>query len=250
MSKQPASLLSLQDLTGQPLAEDLMWRSFRKLMADNGYVVFRNVPDEFDPVGFCHELGEFIPLYTGVLVGDVIPEPGMDNYYHAGNTKELVPHNEGYDFPVLPPRYLALWCVHPAAGSGGETTLADGYRWLASLTEVERRQLRERSYEFTCTDALRSMGINLRARHPVLEEHDGIPIVRMSCNNIVGAGSDQEVTQLAAKVAEFFRRSRVAIDYDTNDMLVFDNWRMLHARNAFNDNQRHLKRIQIGMKRD
>jgi hypothetical protein len=42
--------------------------SFRKLMASDGYVVLRNVPEEFDPVGLCSELGEFIAQYTGVLV--------------------------------------------------------------------------------------------------------------------------------------------------------------------------------------
>jgi alpha-ketoglutarate-dependent taurine dioxygenase len=48
-----------------------------------------------------------------------------------------------------------------------------------------------------------------------------------------------------AKLEEFFRRWHVAVDYDLNDMLVLDNWRMLHSRNAFTDLGRHLKRIQI-----
>ena len=37
----------------------------------------------------------------------------------------------------------------------------------------------------------------------------------------------------------------VSIAYAERDMLVWDNWRLLHARNAFSDRSRHLRRIQI-----
>jgi len=248
MPRQPSSLLSLRDLNGLPLAAELMWESFRKLMDSNGYVVLRNVPEEFDQVDLCSGLGEFIPQYTGVLVGDVTPEPGMDEYYHAGNSKALVPHSEGYEFSGLPPRYLALWCVRPARGSGGETTLADGYQWISTLTQEEQAVLKERPYEFTSTDALRSRGIYLSSRHPILMEYEGTPIVSISCNNMVHEDPDEFATSILSSAQIFFRKWHVAVDYDLNDMLVFDNWRMLHARNAFSDLDRHLKRIQIGQK--
>jgi alpha-ketoglutarate-dependent taurine dioxygenase len=250
MPRQPSSLLSLRDLSGLPLAAELLRESFRKLMDSYGYVVFRNVPKEFDPVGFCSELGEFIPQYTGVLVGDVVPEPGMDEYYHAGNSKALVPHSEGYEFSGLPPRYLALWCVQPAYGGGGETTLADGYQWISTLNQQERVALKEKSYEFISTDALRSRGIHLSSRHPILLEYEGTPIVSISCNNMIHEDIDEFAMIILAKAQEFFRQQHVAVDYNLNDMLVFNNWRMLHARNAFTDLGRHLKRIQIGLKSD
>jgi alpha-ketoglutarate-dependent taurine dioxygenase len=223
-----------------------MRQSFCRLLEDNGYVLLRNVYEEFDPVAFCKDLGDFVPQYTGVLVGDVVPEPGMDAYYHAGNSKPLLPHSEGYDFAGLPPRYLALWCVKPAHGSGGETTLADAYAWVSTLTEEERTRLLERVYEWTTTDAVRSMGLTLSSRHPILEQYDGRLIVRFSYNNLVRDASDEFTERILAGGKEFFYRAHVAIDYCQYDMLVLDNWRMLHARNAFTDQGRHLRRIQIG----
>jgi alpha-ketoglutarate-dependent taurine dioxygenase len=135
--------------------------------------------------------------------------------------------------------------VHPARGGGGETTLADGYEWISALTEEERAMLKEREYKFTSTDQLRSRGVDLSATHPILLEHERTPIVSVSCNYIVRDDSDEFVARILTKLEDFFRKWHVAVDYNLNDMLVLDNWRMLHARNAFTDLGRHLKRIQI-----
>jgi alpha-ketoglutarate-dependent taurine dioxygenase len=244
--KSPDSILSLTDFNGQPLSNELLHSSFGSLMKENGYVFMVNVPEEFDPVAFCKELGSFVPQYTGVVVGDIRPEEGMDDVYHSGNTKSLLPHSEGYDFLGLPPRYLALWCVTPALGAGGETTLCDFYRWVDTLTEEERETMRERVYKWKTTDGVIRMGLQLSTEHPLLEEHPEGLIVRFSYNNLLRDG-DEFVAGILERGKAFFEQEHVAIDYDRGDMLVWDNWRMLHARNAFTDRGRHLKRIQIGL---
>lgn len=244
MTRQPDSLLSLTDFNGAPLADDLLWKSFHSLMERHGYVFMCNVPDTFDPVAFCKRLGNFVPQYTGVLVGDVTPEPGMEEFYHAGNTKPLYPHSEGYDFEGLPPRYLALWCETPNTGAGGETTLADARAWTETLTEADRAYLRERVFAWETTDAMRHLGLDLHPEHPVIEEHPDGTIVRYSFNNLV-RGDEERIGPLLADAKEYFEHHHVAVQYERRDMLVFDNWRMLHARNAFTDTGRHLRRIQI-----
>lgn len=243
MPRQPDSLLSLTDFNGVALDPGLAWKSFHTLLDRHGYVFMSNVPGDFDQVAFCRELGDFVPQYTGMLVGDVRPEPGMDDFYHAGNTKPLYPHSEGYDFEGLPPRYLALWCVTPNEGAGGETTLADAHAWAADLDPDDRRYLTEHVFRWQTTDAMRSLGLDLTPEHPVLERHPNGLIVRYSFNNLVR--DDDRVGPLLADVKSYFERRHIAIQYRRNDMLVFDNWRMLHARNAFTDLGRHLRRIQI-----
>lgn len=47
------------------------------------------------------------------MIGDVLPEAGMDDVYHSGNTRRLLAHTEGYDFETLSLRYLALWWCTP-----------------------------------------------------------------------------------------------------------------------------------------
>lgn len=244
MARHADSLLSLTDFNGAPLADDLLWKSFRSLMERHGYVFMCNVPGVFDPVAFCRRLGNFVPQYTGVLVGDVTPEPGMDEFYHAGNTRPLYPHSEGYDFEGLPPRYLALWCETPSTGAGGETTLADARAWTETLTEEDRAYLRQRLFAWETTDAMRHLGLDLHPEHPVIEDHPEGAIVRYSFNNLV-RGSDERIGPLLADAKEYFERHHVAVQYERRDMLVFDNWRMLHARSAFTDTRRHLRRVQI-----
>ncbi|WIM94527.1 TauD/TfdA family dioxygenase [Actinoplanes oblitus] len=244
MSSSPISILSQTDFNGDPLDEELLQRTFRQLMDEHGYVLMCNVPDSFDQVKFCRGLGGFVPNYTGAVVGDVRPEPGMDDVYHAGNTRPLTPHSEGYDFTVLPPRYIALWCVTPASGPGGETTLADTAPWVAELDERERELLEGTEFEWKTTEGVNRLGLDLHTKHPVLEQHADGMIVRFSCNNLVRA-DDDEVVPLQERWKENFYRDQISIDYHPNDMLVWDNWRLLHARNAFSDRSRHLRRIQI-----
>ncbi len=244
MSHSPISILSQTDFNGRPLTDELRSRTFGQLMAEHGYVLMCNVTEEFDPVRFCRGLGDFVPNYTGAVVGDVRPEPGMDDVYHAGNTRPLTPHSEGYDFAVTPPRYIALWCVTPAHGPGGETTLLDTRPLVAALSETQRTDLLKTQYAWKTTEGVRRMGLDLKTRHPILEEHPDGEIVRFSCNNLIREDADP-VAELQRRWHGAFDRGHVAVQYRERDMLVWDNWRMLHARNAFSDRSRHLRRIQI-----
>jgi alpha-ketoglutarate-dependent taurine dioxygenase len=244
MPTSPLSILSLCDFNGDPLSPELLHRTFGELMTEHGYVLMCNTPDTFDPVAFCRGLGRFVPNYSGAVVGDVRPEPGMDDVYHAGNTRALTPHTEGYDFTTIPPRYITLWCVTPCHGAGGETTLADTHRWLPGLTDEQRDLMRARTYEWKTTEGIQRLGLDLHTKHPVLEETGEGTIIRFSCNNLIRDDNDP-IAKVQEQGKEFFDREHVAIDYDRADMLVWDNWRMLHSRNAFTDTGRHLRRIQI-----
>ncbi|WP_198347923.1 TauD/TfdA family dioxygenase [Plantactinospora sp. KBS50] len=224
---------------------ELLNKTFHELMDVHGYVYLCNAPDDFDPVGFCRGLGPFIPNYTGAVVGDVRPEAGMDDVYHAGNTRPLMPHTEGYDFEIVPPRFIALWCVTPCRGEGGETTLMDARAFVQTLSDEERDHLNNHVYDWKTTDGIRRMGLDLHTRHPVLEDHADGQIVRFSCNNLIRA-DDDPAAAIQEKVKRYFDQHHIAVNYERNDMLVWDNWRMLHSRTAFNDRHRHLRRIQVG----
>ncbi|MFJ9777097.1 TauD/TfdA family dioxygenase [Kitasatospora sp. NPDC101157] len=244
MPRSALSILSQRDFNGDVLPDALLMKTFEQLIEEHGYVLMCNVPEGFDPVRFCRRLGSFVPNYTGAVVGDVRPEPGMDDVYHAGNTRPLTPHSEGYDFAIEPPRYIALWCVAPAEGPGGETTIADTRPWVEALTEDERARLLSTEYSWKTTEGIQRLGLDLKTLHPILEESPQGLIVRFSCNNLIREDDD-----LAAEVQrrwhESFDAEHIAIEYRERDMLVWDNWRLLHARNAFNDRRRHLRRIQI-----
>jgi alpha-ketoglutarate-dependent taurine dioxygenase len=244
MPRSLVSMLSLIDFNGRPLGQGLLAETFGQLMLEHGYVYMCNSYEEFDPVAFCKGLGPFIPNYNGSVVSDVRPEPGMDDVYHAGNTRDLVPHTEGYDFEKVPPRYVALWCVTPCLGGGGETTLGDAYEFMSTLSDAEKKRLKESEFEWKVADGLIRQGFDFRTRHPVIEETDRGVIIRFSCVNMLHQ-DDPFAVGLQQRVAKFFDNHHVAVEYKRGDILIWDNWRMLHSRNAFGDRGRHLRRVQI-----
>ena len=114
----------------------------------------------------------------------------MDDVYHAGNTRSLLPHSEGYDFKTLPPRYVMLWCVEPCECPGVETTIADLRPWTSSLDEETRKLLTDTIFDWKTTDGIKRLGLDLQTRHPVLEEVDDELVLRFSCNNLLHGGDE------------------------------------------------------------
>ncbi|MFI0983097.1 TauD/TfdA family dioxygenase [Streptomyces sp. NPDC021093] len=245
MAKSPDSVLSCSDVNNDPLPDSVLKYAFRQLLGNNGYVQIVNVPESFDHVAFLKELGDFQPTPTGTVIGDLKPEADMDDVYHAQNRRQLVPHTEGYEFRGTPPRYMALWCVKPASGLGGETTMLDGERILREFTEDEKRHFLETTYEWKSTEGLARRGVQHHAEHPVLEEVDGELVFRFSYNNLVVPEGDELARRLVERGKEIYDECHVAVEYQERDMIVWSNWRMLHSRNAFDDPARHLKRVQI-----
>jgi alpha-ketoglutarate-dependent taurine dioxygenase len=212
----------------------------------HGYVYVHDVPDSFDHADFIATFGDFMPQYDGKLIWDIKAEAGMDDIYHSRNTRSLVPHTEAYEFSGQPPRYLALWCVKRAAGEGGATTIADGYELLKTFSEADRELMYESKYEWHSSDGLARKGIHFSSSHPILEKSlSGRTVMRYSYNNVTCGDDDALLRRYIDRGAEFFEASCEAVYMDRNGMLIWDNWRMLHSRTAFQDRERHLKRVLI-----
>ncbi|RVU20512.1 hypothetical protein EOT10_27810 [Streptomyces antnestii] len=222
-------------------------KSYQAALSQFGYVHAVEVPDEFDHSSFLSRFGTFYPGPSRKLVDDIMPEPGMDDVYYGSNRKALLPHTEGYEFSGLPPRYLALWCVTPPVGPGGETTLFDTQPLLESLSLPERKDLQNRPFSWVSSAGLRRNGLGQEAKHPILGDINGSALLRFSLNNIlIPEGSEYAMARsFLERIQRAFEGRHLAINYKRNDMVHWDNWRVLHSRNAFADPQRHLKRIQI-----
>lgn len=242
MGQSPASVLFQTDSNGIAISPEQLQLTFRSMLAAHGYAFLTNVLDDFDPVSFCRCLGAFVPHINGDTIWDIRPEPeGKDNKYYSGSAKAFAPHTECFDFQGLPPRYLALWCVHPARGEGGETTLADTFPWIDRLPESERQRLEAVEFDW---ENPHGPGLGVSSRHPLIERVNGDMVVRFSCKNLLHS-DDDPITKLILQWQQWFDEEHVAISYKRNDLLVFDNWRMLHGRSGFKDLRRHLQRLQI-----
>ncbi len=217
----------------------------RQLLAADGYVYVTGVVDGFDYLSELSRLGEPMEQYNGALIRDVQPAPDIGNdVYSASNTRELTPHTESYEFDGLPPRYVALWCVQPAEGPGGETTLADGYHFIQQFSVPDQELMRSRVYEWRSSPSLAKRGIRMCARHPILESHPDGLVMRYSKQDIVRV-DDGLLPRYVDGGQEFFDRNKVAVRIERNAVLIWDNWRIMHARNGFGDRRRHLRRVLL-----
>lgn len=227
------------------LRADEILEEYERILSERGYVHGVDVPATFDHERFLSRFGKFYPGPSGKLIDDIMPEPGMDDVYYGSNRRALLPHTEGYEFDGLPPRYLALWCVTPPSGSGGETTLFDAAPLVNGLTDSQRTLLERTVFTWVSSAGLRKNGLGQESRHCILSEVDDTQLLRFSLNNIVLPEGCLEVEEFLENVRASFERNHITVNYQTGDLLHWDNWRVLHSRNEFQDPKRHLKRIQI-----
>lgn len=218
--------------------------TIRGQLASAGYAYVHGLPEGFDYPRELTRLGRLVSQYGDVLVRDVRPDPSVSNtVVSSSNMAELTPHTEWYEFPGPPPRYVALWCVQPAHGPGGETTLADGYLMLDQYTLGERERLMLDIREWRSRPTLAREGVREVAYHPILELRDSTVVLRFSTLDMLA--DDALSRRWVERGRAFFEANKLPIRIEQGALLVWDNWRMLHARNAFSDPHRHLRRVLI-----
>ncbi|MBW0011524.1 MAG: TauD/TfdA family dioxygenase, partial [Pseudonocardiales bacterium] len=172
-----------QNVVSQLDYADLDLVRFQEMLDEHGYVYLHGVPTGFDHVQYLSQIGPLMPQYDGELIWSIKAQERFDDLYHSLNTKPLMPHTECYEFLGLPPKYLALWCLVPAADGGGQTTLSDLYRFLETLTAEEREKLASTKFPFVSSAGVQDMGLGKTAVHPLLEEREGrSPVMRFSYN--------------------------------------------------------------------
>lgn len=208
-----------------------------------GYSYLNDIPDDFDHFKFAQNFGTPMPQYNDQLIWDIAFKAGFDNVYHSLNSKKLYPHTECYEFEGLPNKFQILWCVVEPSCGGGDTTLLDSRIIFQSvLTPEEINYLFEKKYHFFSTEGLRVSHLGKTALHPVLEKVADEIVLRYSYNNMQTNG-DEKIISILQKILDFYEENCFCIEWKKNAFLIWDNYRMLHSRTAFEDKKRILKRV-------
>lgn len=190
-----------------------------------------------------------VPQYQGESVRHIRPDPAMESYaVSANNTKELAPHTENFEFPGLPPRFIALLCRR-AALSGGDTLIYDSRDLLEYLGDDVVDELIAARYEWRSPASLASEGVQLGAQHAAIEPTRQGYVVRFSAREMYPL---PDATAASLRLLETFRGAglvrfaehRIPVSLSRGDLLIWDNWRMIHSRTAF-VGERHLERVMF-----
>lgn len=231
-------------------------------LAARGWTVL--TPDEItdDVAGTLHEFGPIIPQFNGQTAFAITRKPGYEDLPYSQSMNGIGPHTEA---PVYapPPRYLALHCHQQARCGGGHTGLVDGYQFLALLKRTEpalSAWLDDTPVEFVAT-AKPGEAAQRRVMEYILTPTEDGDIFRFSYNQFhygdVNPSKEDlqhsQVTDNASPLAQFallgeayFVQHNTPVLIPDGCLLIWDNWRMIHARSRYSDPARHLTRYWLG----
>jgi hypothetical protein len=233
---------------------------WRGPLDEHGWVIVAGVAEHAAAEAALRELGELLEQYRGTIRHEVRARPGFDSVQYSQSQNGITPHTEAPGLPV-PPRYLALHCHRQARCGGGQTLLADGYAFVGSLDQRLAHDVRSRQIRFDLVPNSGAAGSDAIAAPIYTEAVNGTPaVLRYSYNvmrdNSLDApthddhleldGLDPFHAEMCRLGVEFVQRSGFGALPGDGELLIFDNWRMVHARDSYRDPERHLTRYWIG----
>ena len=193
-------------------------------------------PTNFDTI---QSLADLIGYVRHTIFGglwDFEANEGMAD--SAYTPRSLEPHTDGtysHDAPGI--QVLACWVYH---AEGGDSRLVDGLK-IAGRMAQETPELFELLKTIPVPGRYAGDGVELIAERPVFRTNPRGEVVQVSYNN-----ADRAPFRLDDKtMGEFYRALRVFHQMANSDtmhwrhilqpgeLIVFDNWRVLHARDGF-----------------
>ncbi len=138
-----------------------------------------------------------------------------------GGTGEFPLHTDLAWYPT-PPRYLAMFCVHPGEGDG-DATFADAFDVLASADDGDRLAWETTPIHFPAPSHASWAGHTA----PILEHRDGRVICRFNTRDI-----DDRLDGPSQRFAAALEAHEQVVPWRAGDLFVYDNWRFCHGRRA------------------
>ncbi|HEY4164879.1 MAG TPA: trimethyllysine dioxygenase [Dongiaceae bacterium] len=164
----------------------------------------------------------------------------MEHKDTAYTSMAIGPHTDGtYSFDA--PGYQMFHCLGLDA-VGGDSVLVDGFK-VAEIMAAETPDLYRILTEVEVTGQYidHEKGIHLMAKRPLFRLDSSGKLVQVSFNNLDRAPIYLPETELAAFYRAYGEFSRLANDrglqyrrrLTPGSLVLFDNWRLLHARDAY-----------------
>ena len=220
----------------QTIIQDNGMGGLLDIVAKNGFAVITDTPRTLAAVD---EITSRIGYVRHTIFGGLFEfEANEDMADSAYTPKELRPHTDGtysHDAPGL----QMLLCVDYDA-TGGESIMVDGFRIAAEIQRTDP-QIYADLTRIGVTGIYKGDGVVLRARRPILRTDETGAIVQVSFNNY-----DRDTVMLPRDDMRALYSGIRAFDTLANDpafqwrytlcpgdLLIFDNWRVLHGRGPF-----------------
>lgn len=224
------------------LSDDTVLADALESIRRTGLITLKNVPTS---VANSRSVLERIAYIRSSIFGDMWELKSDGKMADTGSTPlEITPHTDGtynHDAPGL----MSLHCLEYKA-TGGDNVLVDGFR----IAEIIRRDHKAAYDILTKVDIPGQYigdGAYLVAQRPVFRLDPRGRLLQVSFNNHDRAPfalPEKEMNELYEALSIFDhlirdRANQFAFGQRKGDMVIFDNWRLLHGRLAF-EGVRHM----------
>lgn len=209
---------------------------FLSSITEFGFVLVRGCPTDLGSVNFLAEqLGYVRETIFGGVWSFEADEAMADSAY---TPRELRPHTDG-SYSLDAPGVQILLCLEQNA-SGGESVLVDGFA-VAEKVQREHPEIYAHLCQINVEGIYQGDGVKLLAQRPIFRTDASGELEQVTFNNY-----DRNVMRLADDQMQQLYEGIALIDGLFNDSqyqwrhqlqageaIVFDNWRLLHGRSAF-----------------
>ena len=212
------------------------FKNFLKILYDYGFIVLKNCEKNMNPV---EEIANKIGYVRNSIFGGLWSFQSNENKADSAYTQEeLRPHTDGTYCHDAPGLQILLCCEYDA--SGGESIMVDGFK-IAEVLKVEDEETYKILTEIEVPGNYIGDGVCLEARRPVFKLSLDGKISQVSFNNYdrgVFRLNNQTGMQLYKAIRSFDklannRKMQWRKILEPGEMLIFDNWRVMHGRGEF-----------------
>jgi trimethyllysine dioxygenase len=220
------------------MREDAVLRVFLEQLDRYGFCMVEATP--VTPQATCAVAERVAYIRTTIFGGYYDFTANLEHKDTAYTSMAIGPHTDG-TYSLDAPGYQIFHCL-AADCSGGENLLIDGFM----VGQIMRREHAE-DYQLLSTVGIpgryldHARGIQLMARRPLFRHDESGELVQVSYNNhdrapfVLPVEQHRRFYRALARFAALCAQS--GLQYRRRllpgSVLVFDNWRLLHAREAY-----------------
>ena len=213
------------------------FKFFLKNLYDIGFCVIKNCKTQIETVeSIANKIGYVRNSIFGGLWSFESDENKADSSY---TQEELRPHTDATYSNDAPGLQLLLCCDYDA--KGGESIMVDGLK-IAETIKKENQSMYDLLSKINVKGNYVGDGVFLEAERPIFKLNKNNKIIQVSFNNYDRApfrfNKDQTLRFYEAiKKFDIIANNR---DYQwrhilkPGELLIFNNWRILHGRGSFN----------------
>lgn len=244
------------EASGGAQLSDIPVETLARWAVESRVLVLRGFPllATQDFADYCRGWGEVLEWEVGEVV-DLIVQDDPKNYLFASGD---VPFHWDGAFVEADPRWFFFQCLDATPDAGGETVFCDTTAVYRDVDDATREAWSTIGLTYA-TEKLAHYGgevtEKLLAQHPVT----GLPVLRFAepldpavyrnpvSVTVEGVEKGAE-EQFLKEMAERLHRRKYCYDHvwQTGDILIADNFSLVHGRNAFTGpTKRHLQRVEV-----